>query len=131
MDEILIGNNHRYYIESLIKETSVANIYRAFSRRRVGNKIKRRYYAVVERRDGIPENSFNSELANARILTGTSMFIADEIQHDGVPYIVLAKGKDRTLHSTQWSKLYNHGYLMLFLSALIFILLIVKFFQDV
>lgn len=130
MDEILIGGKRRYHIESLVRETPVGRVYRAFSRRRVGQKIRRRYYAVVEKGAGVGGVDFDNVVLSSIMVLPVEMHLEEEFEKDGVCFAVLAMGKDAAKKNGRWEALQNHGYLMLFLSAVIFILLIVKFFQG-
>jgi len=58
------------------------------------------------------------------------VFETDRFEQDGHRYVVMAKGKAPRKPNRRWAALQNHGYLMLLLAALIFILMIVKFFQS-
>lgn len=130
MDDILTGVKRRYHIESVVKETSVGKVYRAFSRRRVGQKIKRRYYAVVEKNGSVSCGAFENMVLSAMMTLREDTHLEERFENGGLEYAVLAKGKETRKKNSRWNALQNHGYLMLLLSALIFILLIIKFFQS-
>ena len=121
----------RYHIESLVGEIPAGFVYRAFSRHRVGKKIKRRYYAIVERREDISRIEYNQLSLLAKV-NGCSPYFydIDDISLNGKDYYVYSKYEVRPSTPSRWSSLKNHGYLMLLLAALIFILMIVKFFQS-
>lgn len=126
--EVLVGKNRRYHIESLVSSNSTAYIYRAYSRRKAGDGIKRRYYAIVTpSQDGslIP---FQSGLRQSMRRLPFPVRLEEEIRNEYGTFFVLAKGKPTKKHKTI-SKIVNKGYLMLFLAALILILIIIRFFS--
>jgi hypothetical protein len=131
MDDVLTSAERRYHIESLVGEIPAGVVYRAFSRHRVGKKIKRRYYAIVERREDVSKSDFNKQALQAMIKGySPDFFDIDDISQNGKDYYVYSKYKRRSSTPSRWASLQNHGYLMLLLAALIFILMIVKFFQS-
>lgn len=131
MDDVLTSAERRYHIESLVGEIPVGVVYRAFSRHRVGKKIKRRYYAIVERREDVSKSDFNKQALQAMIKGySPDFFDIDDISQNGKDYYVYSKYKGLSSTPSRWASLQNHGYLMLLLAALIFILMIVKFFQT-
>lgn len=129
MDEVLTGGKRRYHIESVVGSNGGTTVYRAFARRRAGQKIKRRYYALFET-DSSTQVDFDSSLSASAMAVPFDVFEADRFEQDGHSYVVLAKGRAPRKPNRRWAALQNHGYLMLLLSALILILMIVKFFQS-
>lgn len=126
--EIIAGNNHRYHIESLVGTSSRAYTYRAFVRRRSGKTIRRRYYALVSPNNEQSLISFLSDLRLSMMTTPFPVRIEEEIKSDDGHFYVIARGmKENKRHPLQAYT--NKGYLMLFLSAVILILLVIKFFS--
>ena len=131
MDDVLTSTERRYHIESLVGEIPVGLVYRAFSRHRVGKKIKRRYFAIVERREDVSKSDHNNMAIVAMVKGYRPLFYdIDEISQNGKDYYVYSKHSVISSSPSRWSSLHNHGYLMLLLAALIFILMTVKFFQT-
>lgn len=130
MNDILTGGKRRYHIESVVGSNGDATVYRAFARRRVGQKIKRRYYALFEKDNAAPEADFDRCLMASAMAVPFNVYEEDRFEVDGRRYVVLAKGTAPRKTNLRWKALQNHGYLMLLLAALIFILMIVKFFQS-
>lgn len=130
MVDVLTGGKHRYHIESIVGNGGDTTVYRAFVRRRSGNKIKRRYYALFETDSAMSQADFDSHLMVSAMAVPFDVFETDRFEQDGHRYVVMAKGKAPRKPNRRWAALQNHGYLMLLLAALIFILMIVKFFQS-
>ena len=128
-DEILIGKKHRYHIVSLIESNSTAYTYRAFARWRTAKGlIARRYYAIVTPAHNESPETFHSSLLASLSGIPFPVRIEEEIHNDFGHYYVISKGKAQK-KDNPLSKLFNKGYLMLALAALILILLIVKHFS--
>ncbi len=130
MEDILKGNKRRYHIDSLVESNDLGNVYRAFSRHRSGQKIKRRYYAVFERNAIASVSDFDAALAASAMAMPYDVFEDERFEQDGRHFVVMAKGIPPREPNKRWAALQNHGYLMLILAALIFILMIVRFFQS-
>ena len=130
MDDILKGDKRRYHIESVVDTNEMGVVYRAFSRHRSGQTIKRRYYAVFERNASASVSDFDSMLTSSALSMPYSVFEDERFEQDGRSFVVVAKGVPPRKPNKRWAALQNHGYLMLFLAALIFILMIVRFFQS-
>lgn len=130
MDGILTGGKRRYHIESVAGSNELGTVYKAFARRRVGERIKRRYYAILECVEGISVADVDNAVSASMMTMPYDVFEAERFELGGRNYIVLAKGVAPRRRNTRWQSLQNHGYLMLLLAALIFILMIVRFFQS-
>ena len=129
MDKILSGGKRRYHLEDLLSTDTLGVTYRAFARRKAGKGIKRRYYALTRPADNDSSFQFLEALQQTLITSPNNMHIDEDFECDGHHWYVVAKGSERK-NTPQWvSALTNKGYLMLLLSALILILLIIKFFQ--
>lgn len=148
MDETLTGHKRRYHVESLIKTNPFGRVYRAFSRRRSGKKLMRRYYAILEVVNDGSSHAANDALESAKGVWSDSdegslfrselsrslgnmpypVRIEEEFTLDGVQYVVIAKGKPLSRGVSRWQSVQNKGYLMLLLAALILVLLLYRFY---
>ena len=129
MDEILKSDKRRYHIESVVDTNEFGIVYRAFSRHRSRQTIKRRYYAIMERKASASPYDFESVLTSSALAMPYSVFEEERFEYGGRSYVVFAKGVPPREPNKRWAALQNHGYLMLILAALIFILMIVRYFQ--
>jgi hypothetical protein len=129
MTETVVIGKHRYHLETELADNDICRVYRAFYRRRSGNVIKRRYYAVFTPSEDADESAFNVEMRRSLLTVPFPTYTEDDFEADGRRYVVIAKGVKEEGSSKRWQSLQNHGYLMLFLAAFIIILLIIRFFQ--
>ncbi len=123
----LVGKKRRYHIESEISNQTEGTIYRAFSRRKSGNKIIRRYYAIVKCFDDIITVDY--AVQQTLIMASHPLRVEEDFIDGDNRYIVIAKGKQQKNRTTWMEPFLNKGYLMMFLAALILILVIIKHFQ--
>lgn len=130
MNDVLVGGKHRYYIESVVDTNELGVVYKSFARRRVGKKIVRRYYAIVERKSSVSASDFYSALTASTLSIPYSVYEEERFDNDGNSYVVISKGKQPRQPNPRWQSLQNHGYLMLLFAALILVLMIVRFFQS-
>ena len=130
MDDVLAGGKHRYHIESIVGTHKQGVIYKAFSLHRAGEKIRRRYYAILESGGSVSAADFDSALMASLQSLPYDVFEEERFEKAGRRYVVIAKGKPSRKPNSRWQSLQNHGYLMLILAALILVLMIVKFFQS-
>lgn len=130
MIDQLCGDKRRYHIESVLFEGQLGIVYRAFSRRRVGQTLKRHYYAIIEQNNDAAPTDFYGAVKNTLLTSSEPIYQEESFKRDGHTYVVLAKGVARQEVNPKWKKLYNRGYLMLFLSAFILVLLIIRFSQK-
>ena len=129
MDECLTGGQRRYHIESCVGKHPLADTYRVFTRRKVGRKIKRRYYALItchQETQGAQSQQFQSELERSIASLPHPVHIDEEFDCQGVHCVVLARGKDDR-KASRWKALTNKGYLMVLLAIVIFILMLLHF----
>ena len=130
MDDTLQGNKRRYHIESSVAADNSGNtIFRAFSRRKSGKRIIRHYYAILTKGSLVSDADFEQTLNYSVAAMPYSVFEDERFEHNGQLCVVMAKGEKRKTKSNASNALLNHGYLMLFLAALIFILMTIKFFN--
>lgn len=130
MIELLTGSLRRYHIEAAIDDNNLAITYRAFARRKTGKGIIRRYFAIIEKKEEASQTDFNAAIQETVLTAPFPIHIEENIKHEDCSYVVLAKGEAPRAANPLWKSLQNRGYLMLFLSAFILILLIVRFFQS-
>ena len=126
----LVGGKHRYHIESTLSCGEEGTVYKAFTRRKVGNRIVRRYYAVIQRGDNASPFDFDSTLMASAMTLPYEVFEVERFEQEDRAYVVLAKGKSPRQPNPRWQSVQNRGYLMLLLAALILILMIVRFFRS-
>ena len=138
MEEILVGESRRYHIEKRMASYREGDVYRAWSRRRHGRKLVRHYYAVV----ALPESESKGMAIKAcepllsKVAGDCWLRVTEYIVSDGRCYAVLEKksregvGSDGMKRFTEFKEsVYNKGYLMLILAAVILILMIIRYFQ--
>ena len=127
MDETIKGANRSYHIGQLVSTSALGSVYRAYSRRRSGGKLKRRYYAVIVPAEGVDFSSCMQSVDAAVDAVNEPLHIEEVIERDCEKLVVIAKGAPR--HSNPlWAAVANRGYLMIILAALILILVIIRFF---
>lgn len=130
MDEILEGELRRYHLEAVVDDSQEGKTYRAFSRRKISDGIRRRYFAIVEKGENTPLAEFNAAVQETINSAPYAVHVEERIADGDRIYVVLAKGEAPRRVNPKWKKMQNKGFLMLFLSALILILLIIRFFQS-
>lgn len=130
MEDILQGSLRRYHIEAVVDDNPLGIVYRAFARRKMGEGIHRRYFAILEKCENASLPDFNAAVQETILTAPFKMHVEEKISEGGRYYVVLAKGEaPRTVNPT-WKKLQNKGYLMLFFAAFILILLIIRLSQS-
>lgn len=127
---LMQGSLRRYHIEAAIDDNPLGITYRAYARRRTGDGIVRRYFAIIEKAEDASPADFNAAIQETILSAPFPIHKEETIKHEGRSYVVLAKGEAPRAVNPLWKSLQNKGYLMLFLSAFILILLIVRFFQS-
>ncbi|MBQ6955491.1 MAG: hypothetical protein IJP80_02625 [Bacteroidales bacterium] len=130
MPDILQGSLRRYHIEAVVDSNPVGTTYRAFARRKAGEGIVRRYFAIVEKTEGASQTDFDDAIRETVLTSPFQIHKEETITYGGRSYVVMAKGEAAGGANPVWGKLQNRGYLMLFLSAFILILMIVRLFQS-
>ena len=131
MDSTFIGQKRRYHIESKMGETPFGTVYRAFARRRVGRRILRRYYAIVECKPLVETRlSLNTALNQLQLRDESAMHVEEDLLCEGRRHVVFASGAATRGKGNRANALLNHGYLMLILATIILILMIVRFYQQ-
>lgn len=125
--EILQGAERRYHIESEVATTPYGIVYRAYSRRPVGKKILRRYYAVLQPTDSqdVDINRFKAEMHNAIGMADKPLHVEELIKEDGQRYYIVDRGRKR--HITPKGKRRLHQfYIVVLLAILIIVLMVVR-----
>lgn len=130
MSDLLQGTLRRYHIEAVADDNPLGITYRAFARRMTGKGIVRRYFAIIEKTESASATDFNAAIQETVLTTPFPIHKEESFVHEGRNYVVLAKGDAPRTENQLWKSLHNRGYLMLFLSAFILILLIIRFFQS-
>ena len=128
--DTLQGDLRRYHIEGLADENELGKTYRAYARRKAGDGVVRRYFAVLEKGEGVSQSNFNAAVKETILSAPFQIHKEETIEKDGHRYIVLAKGEEPRKVSPFLKSIQNKGYLMLFLAAFILILLIIRLFQS-
>ena len=130
MIELLNGELRRYHIESVIEENPLGTTYYAFSRRKTMRGIARRHFAIIEMGKEASKSDFNAAIQETIQASPIEIHVEERFSQDGNNYVVIAKGEEPPKPNPLWKSLQNRGYLMLFLSAFILILLIIRLFQS-
>ncbi|MBP5326689.1 MAG: hypothetical protein J6Y98_02085 [Bacteroidales bacterium] len=129
MDSVIIGEKHKYHIDKTVAKAEAGTIYRVFTRRRSGNVIKRRYFAAIVAADNVDNVDFQSAVQRAVNSITYPVHKEDSFTVDGHRCVVIGKGEPQE-KGNRSSAIYNKGYLMVILSALILILIIVRSFRK-
>lgn len=130
MDDILQGGKRRYHIETAVaKDNSGNTLFRAFSRHKSGKKILRHYYAILAKGNEVPKMEFEQTVQSSALAMPYSIYEDERFELDGQLFVVMAKGVKRKKDNKTRDALMNHGYLMLLLAALIFILMVIRYFN--
>ncbi len=127
---LIEGTLRRYHIESVVSETSSGTVYRAFARSGSGKGFIRRYYAIVSMPEDASVVDFDQTLQYSLLAAPMPLHVEEELPDGERKMVVVAKGAERRRLGKLLRPLHNHGYLMLLLTALILILLIVRYFST-
>lgn len=130
MMELLNGTLRRYHIEAVVDDNPLGITYRAFARRKAGEGIYRRYFAILEKAEEASQTDFDAAISETIITSPFQIHKEESFVCEGRNYVVLAKGEAPRAANPLWKSLQNRGYLMLFLSAFILILIIIRLFQS-
>lgn len=124
------GELRRYHIETVVADSPEGKVYRAFSRRKIGDVIRRRYFAIIEKGEAANPSMFNAAVRETIMTAPYAVHLEEKISNGDHAYVVIAKGVAPRKVNPKWKSMQNKGYLMLFLSAFILILMIIRFFQS-
>lgn len=130
MDDTFNSDNHRYHVESCVGKHPLADTYRVFTRRKVGQKIKRRYYALMVCHSTFKDQkntAFDTLLENSLQEIPYPVYIFEEFDQKEDHCVVLARGKQPSHKNTVFQAIKNKGYLMILLAIVIFIIMLLQF----
>jgi len=125
--DILQGVERRYHIESEVATTPYGVVYRAYSRRPVGRKILRRYYAVLQPVDtqDVDINRFKAEMHNAIGMADRPLHVEELIKLDDQRYYIVDRGRKRHVTPKGRRRLHQF-YIVVLLAILIIVLMVVR-----
>ena len=126
INDTLTGVKRRYHIDRRVSAAPQTEAYSAFSRRRSGRGLKRRYYALLAFPAGLPAEALHAQLRTAFAMLPYHARIEEEIALRDRHVVVVARGNESSPRSSRWRRLQNRGYLMLLLSALLLLLIIIR-----
>lgn len=119
MNDCVHSNKHIYHIDSCVGKHPLADTYRVFTRRKIGRKIKRRYYAALQCHCNETDPSFNAMLSRSVVSMPYPVHEVERFSYEGMHFVVIGRGEDLDNSGSFWEKMANKGILIVLLAIFI------------